>query len=316
MLINVFVFVVSLLVLIYSSSFLIDSLIFLSEKHNIPNLFLGIFVIGFGSSLPEIFTSFSSVFAFKKNIAIGNVLGSNIANMLLVLGFAACITKLECKYEKFFKEYIVMLVVAAISIVVLRNGVVTFSSGWLLLLAFLASLFFLYKKSSLLSFAVEKKFTRDDYKQSYSLVFFIAILLLLIPISSYVMVLSGAKIAKLFGFSEFMIGATLVAFGTSLPELLSAYFAARKKDFLLILGNVIGSNIFNQTLVLSIVGLINSDFTDVYDSRIFVDACLVLLLSLSFILFTIKQKGFLVINKALGFLLLFVYFAYYVYNFF
>ena len=317
MLINFIIFLFSVLILFYSSKIFIDLIISISVRYRISVFLLSIFVVGFGTSLPEIFTSISSSILLKKNIAIGNLLGSNIANTLLVLGFCALLYPVTVSYKSIYLEYFLTLILSVSVAAILFDNIVSLLDAICLLVLFLFSMFFLYKNSSVVSFDLSDEITATDAcKNIYFSSSLILLCLFLMPVSSHYIILSSVEIASYLGVSDFFIGATVVALGTSMPELVTSFIAAKKKQYSLVLGNIIGSNVFNITLALSLVGFIRpGEYGDYVNSMVFREACVLVIITCAFIIFCINKKQKFILSRFGGLICLFVYFIYHMYNF-
>ena len=317
MLINFIIFILSLIVLFYSSKIFIDLIISIAVRYGISVFLLSIFVVGFGTSLPEIFTSISSSILLKKNIAIGNLIGSNIANTLLVLGACALVYPFSISYKSIYREYILIFILSVLVAFILLDNLVSFLDAICLFALFLFSMFFLYKSSSVVSFDLDSEIeTIDVSKNIYSSSFLVLLCLFLMPASSHYIILSSVEIASYLGVSDFFIGATVVALGTSIPELATSFISAQKKQYTLVFGNIIGSNIFNISLALSLVGFIRPGQHDDYvTSMVFREACFLVIITFVFIFFCINKKQKLIMSRLSGLMCLFVYFIYHMYNF-
>lgn len=241
-----------LYLLIKGGDWMIEGAVFMAKSTGLSPLFIGATIISFGTSVPELFTSVNANLAGYPGISLGNVLGSNVANILLVLGATAFIFNVTANPKHLVKDLAMMLVATAI----LAAGMLTDSfsrSFGLGMFAILATfVFYQYKTDSL---PIEE----DDEEESAPMVATMmgAVLVLLggvvaLAVGSELLVQGAVQTGTALGVPEAVIGMTVVAFGTSLPELSTCIAAARKQSVGLILGNIIGSNTFN---ILSIVAL-------------------------------------------------------------
>ena len=229
----------------------IDAAVFIAERTGLSPLFIGATIISFGTSVPELFTSVNANLQGYPGIALGNVLGSNIANILLVLGATAIVFHIEGKAKDLAKDLGMMLLATAILAFGMFSGVF---SLWLGLVMFgILICFVVYQyKTDTLEVEIEEP---DENCGIPSMGVALLILLgglLALGIGSEMLVKGAVVSGTLLGVPEAIIGMTVVAFGTSLPELSTCIAAARKRSVGLILGNIIGSNTFN---ILSIVAL-------------------------------------------------------------
>ena len=244
-----------LLVLMKSADWLVDSANNLALGFGIQPLLVGVVVLGFGTSAPEIFVSITSAIEEVPNLAVGNVLGSNIANVAFVLSTAMLFSTLLIGRRVLVVELRLLLAITVLTGILLWDGVF---SGWeamILALSFLASLACVIHNSlspsdqySANEPQAKKPF---DWKQCIWLIGS----LILLPASANLLVWGASVIAIEFGVSELIIGLTVVAIGTSLPELAAVISAAIRQEKDLIMGNIIGSNLFNLGVVLPLSAL-------------------------------------------------------------
>jgi len=248
--------------LIKGAGFLVDGASSLAKKLNISNLVIGLTIVAFGTSAPELFVNLFASFNGTTDIAIGNIVGSNIVNVLLILGIAAIIYPLKVGKGTVWKE-IPMSLLAAILVLIMANdflvdGVnfnsLTRSDGVVLIAFFIIFLYY--------TFGIAKN-TSNDETQSPPKVYsglysagLITIGLVGLVIGGQWIVNSATTIAVSFGLSSAFIGLTIVAIGTSLPELATSAVAAYKKNSDIAVGNVVGSNIFNIFWILGLSSII------------------------------------------------------------
>ena len=240
-----------LFLLIKGGDWTIDGAVFIAEKTGLSPLFIGATIISFGTSVPELFTSINANLAGYPGISLGNVLGSNIANILLVLGATATILTVEGKAKDLMKDLVMMLIATAILVYGMMAGQFSVVLG-LIMFAILAGFVgYQYVTNTL---ELEEDDDDDDGgidTMQGALLFLLAGLVAL-AVGSEMLVKGAVVSGTIIGVPEAIIGLTVVAFGTSLPELSTCVAAARKQSLGLILGNIIGSNTFN---ILSIVAL-------------------------------------------------------------
>ncbi len=217
----------------------------IAAKFKIPQLVIGLTIVAMGTSAPEAAVSITAALKGSADITIGNIVGSNILNILIILGLSALITPLTVAKSTIRIEIPFMIGITLLLLGVGFDGVVGRWEGMLLLLVFaiyLGYLFFMAKKDN-----NEKT---DDISVAKALIWTV-VGLFLIVFGSNVTVNAATKIAQILGLSERFIGLTIVALGTSLPELFTSVSAARKGNADIAIGNVVGSNIFN---ILFVVG--------------------------------------------------------------
>jgi cation:H+ antiporter len=211
---------------------------------------IGLTIVGFGTSAPELLVSLQAALEGQPEIAIGNIVGSNIANILLILGLSALIAPLIIPARKMWRDLAFMLAATAILWAMLLGTEITRTYGAVLfagLLVFLASTFFFGK--------VEPEPNQPEENQLKAWAYTIGGLIVLV-IGARFLVNSAVEIATTYGISEAVIGLTIVAVGTSLPELATSVIAAYRKQTEIAVGNIVGSNVFNIFGILGITALI------------------------------------------------------------
>ncbi len=261
MIFTIIVLILGLVAILYGANIMVDGASSIAKKFNIPNIVIGLTIVAFGTSAPELAISTISALKGASDMAVGNVLGSNIANILLILGITATIYPLNMLKGTVLKEIPFSLLAAIIVFVLISDTTIsngtsdalTMSDG-IILLSFLA-IFMVYLLE------LSKKSDDNDDIPILSLspwratLYIMGGLALLIGGGKY-FVESAVTIANIFGMSEAVIGLTIVAIGTSLPELATSVIAAMKKNADMAVGSIVGSNIFNIFFVLGTSSLI------------------------------------------------------------
>ncbi|MCE7923166.1 MAG: sodium:calcium antiporter [Haliscomenobacteraceae bacterium CHB4] len=251
---------VGLVLVLYSAKWLVEGASSVAKSLKVPDLVIGLTIVAFGTSAPELVANLFAALDGKTDIAIGNILGSNIANILLILGIAATIYPLKVHHGTTWKE-IPLSLLAALVLLIMANdtwldgnsaNVVSRSDG-LVLLGFM-SIFLVY------TFEIAKR-SPDDTEDvlllpTWKSVTFIVAGLLGLFLGGKWFVDGASGMAHQFGISDRVIGLTVVAVGTSLPELATSIIAALKKKADIAVGNVVGSNIFNTFFILGVSGII------------------------------------------------------------
>ena len=246
-------FVVGLAALFFGGEFLVRGASSIARHFRLSPLVIGLTIVGFGTSAPELLVSVQAALAGQPAIAIGNVLGSNIANILLILGASAAIAALIIPARKLWRDLAFMLVATAALWLMLLDGTVTRLEGGLLflgLLVFLATAFLTGEEHHVAEAEAAKEL---PMWQSWGLTLGGLVVLV---VGARLLVDSATTIARDFGVSEAVIGLTVVAVGTSLPELATSVIAALRRQTEIAVGNVVGSNIFNILSILGITALI------------------------------------------------------------
>ncbi|RMG59746.1 MAG: calcium/sodium antiporter, partial [Deltaproteobacteria bacterium] len=226
----------------------------------IPSLLIGMVVVGFGTSAPEIFISAVSSLQGNPGIAVGNAWGSNIANISLILGASALVRPIEVRSGVLKRELPVLLAATGLAAFLFRDGMLSRSDGWAFLGVFSALLVWsvfegTVRKGDALESVVERELDEAALSLSRAVLLTAGSLVLLL-VSSKLLVWGAVRLARAGGVSDLVVGLTVVALGTSLPELASSLSAVRKGEFDIALGNAIGSNLFNTLAVVGIAGVI------------------------------------------------------------
>ena len=243
-------FVVGLLGLFFGGEYLVRGASSIARRFGISPLVIGLTIVGFGTSAPELLVSVNAALAGQPAIAIGNVLGSNIANILLILGVSAVIAPLIIPARQLARDLAFMLLATGAIWVMLLDGMVTRLEGGLLIAGLAV---FLYMAFSAGSVPQEEDAVETSVPKSALMT--VGGLVLLV-IGAHFLVDSASTIARTYGISEAVIGLTIVAVGTSLPELATSVIAAFRRQTEIAVGNVVGSNIFNIFSILGITALI------------------------------------------------------------
>lgn len=235
---------------------LIDGASSLALSFKLPKLLIGLTIVAFGTSLPELAVAFKSIFAGVPDIAFGNTIGSGIMNILLILGIASIIRPIKVKEQTIYAELPILLLITLTFATLLcdvflkSNNINIFSraDAIVVILTFFVFINYLLRQSIRKK---EKMKGKPDYRITTSFIL-MTIGLLSLVIGSDLVVNSTEYIAKSFGISDRIISLTVVTFGTSLPEIITAIIGSKRNEQELILGNILGSNIFNICIVLGI----------------------------------------------------------------
>lgn len=252
---------VGLILLIWSAEKFIDGAAATSRWLGLSPLLIGMLVIGFGTSAPEITVSVLAALQGNPGLAVGNAYGSNIANIGLVLGFVALIAPLAVHSDVIRKEMPLLIAVMLLTGVMLFDGWI---SRWEALVLLIALVLFIgvsvvrsrSQADDPLVKEVAETLDSKPMSRGKALMWTLVGLILLI-VSSRLLVWGAVEIAVGFGVSDLIIGLTVVAIGTSLPELASSISALRRKEHDMVLGNVVGSNLFNSLAVVGLAGVIH-----------------------------------------------------------
>lgn len=295
--------------LIWSADEFTDNGAKIANIFRVSPLIIGLIIFGFGTSAPEMLVSGLAAWDGNTGLSIGNAIGSNIFNIALVLGISAIIMPIEVHSNILKKEWIFLMVATLCAGLLLSDGRLDLIDG--LSLLFLLVLFLTYtfkesKKKSHHEFE-ELEHTADKSQVGKTWVMLFISLTVLIS-SAKLVVYGGVEIAKFFQISDLVIGLTVVALGTSLPELAVSISSVLKKQFDMVVGNVIGSNLFNTIAVLAIPGLIHpSAVPEEVMSR---DYPIMLLLTVLLFIVSYKFSKKHIINRFEGMLLVAVFSVY------
>ncbi len=256
MLLEIFFIAIGFCFLIKGADFLIDGASGVAKKFKIPEIIIGLTIVSIGTSTPELFISISSIIAGHEDFSIGNVVGSNITNLLLILGITATITPINFNSQTKLIEIPLCLFYTVVFVLVCNIGRKISAIDSIILLIFFA-FFIIYtiyigQKNKVCE---ENQSEIIDRKNSLNVIY-ILIGILGLKIGGDFVVNNAEDLAMRFNISEKIISLTIIAIGTSLPELVTSILSAIKKEADLAVGNVIGSNIFNMLLVIGSTGII------------------------------------------------------------
>ena len=305
---QLFLLIFGLSLLIAGSNYLLKSAVDLSIKLNLSKVVIGLTVVSFATSAPELLISISSALKGSSDIAISNVLGSNIANLGLVLGTALCFTTIKIPKSNIKYDWTFMMFVSMLFYFFLKDFVINRVEGLILFLILIVFLFFIVKirKDEKMEDVVE-----NETVSNFKILLLLILSSLLLYFGSELFVKSSIYFANYFGVSERVIGLTLVAIGTSLPELVTTLVAIYKSELDISIGNIIGSNIFNILAVIGITSLI-TDLNIISESILSFDIYVMIFFSFILLIFYLSSKNrFLNIYHGLVYLLLFI--TYYLY---
>ena len=239
--------------LIKGADCFVDGSSSLAAKFGIPQLVIGLTIVAMGTSAPEAAVSITAAFSGNADISVGNVVGSNILNILIILGISSLIVPIAVAGSTVRIEIPFMMAITAFMLLLGKDGSLGFTDGVILIALFIAYLSYLFVM------ARKNKEQGDEAAKQLSVaksLLFIVLGLAMIILGSKVTVDAASRIAEMFGMDERFIGLTVVALGTSLPELFTSVSAARKGNADIAIGNIVGSNIFNILFILGISSMI------------------------------------------------------------
>lgn len=250
-----------LALLVWSADRFVEGAAVTAGHFGMPPLLIGMVVVGFGTSAPEMVVSALAATQGNPGLALGNAYGSNITNIALILGITALISPIAVHSQVMRKELPILALITLLAFWQLWDGMLSFVDALVLIAVFFGLLAWsirqgMTRKTDAMGIEVEAELKVHDRPVRKAVLWLIVGLLLLI-VSSRVLVWGAVDLASAFGVSDLIIGLTIVAVGTSLPELASSVIAARKGEHDLALGNILGSNLFNTLAVVGIAGLIS-----------------------------------------------------------
>tara|TARA_B100000965_G_C19591254_1_gene758067 strand:+ start:2171 stop:3100 length:930 start_codon:yes stop_codon:yes gene_type:complete len=299
MLSSIFFLLIGSIGLFYGSEWLIDGAKDIAKKLRISDLVIGLTIVSIGTSFPELVVGIISSLDGHADFVIGNVLGSNVANIGLALGLPALFYKISFEYKNVISAFFYNILACAVLFYIISDNQISSTDSQILLFLFVVYIIASFLRPNIASCGSELENDGEiSLLKSFARLFLGSIMLYA---GSELFISNGAgPLVREFGFSEKAIGMTVVALGTSLPELFVTIMALSKKEVGISLGNIIGSNIFNILFVLGVIGLIKPlTVSNVYFELLFGVGLLFLLAFLSFF-----YKG---LNKVSGFLLVSIY---------
>lgn len=302
------ILIIGLALLVWSSDLFIEGAASTAIHLDISPLIIGVVVLGFGTSLPEIIVSILAATDGNPGLAIGNVIGSNIANIALVLGATAMLAPIVVKSSLLKRELPVVLAVTLLGFALLLDGELGFYDGIILLTLLVIVMTWMIKINKNMDkedpLASETEDELDDIPDMTLKKAIIVLLvgLVVLMISAKMMVWGAVEIAQAFGVPDIIIGLTIVAIGTSLPELAAAIAAAKKGEADLMIGNVLGSNLFNLLAVLAMPAILAPSLID--STTLWIDYPVMIALTVAMLILAIPRNGQAIISKFKGLLLL------------
>ena len=310
--------IIGFIMIIKASDVLVDAASSIATKFKVPKMLIALTIVSFGTCAPEVAISFNSVMAKNGTMAFANVIGSCIVNVFLIVGLAALIKPIKVKHNTVKKELpILLLVTTSFAVLMLDSlfnnrhpNVFSRADGIVLILLFFMFVAYLIQLFRGRAIEEAEEQVEIKYDNIYISVILLVLSIIMICMSSDVIVDNATKLAAAIGISEKVITMTAIVIGTSLPELMLTVSSAKKGEFDMTIGNIIGTNIFNVCIVLGLPVAIYGDI--LLESFSIVDILVVFLSSLDLFLFARSEKT---ISKKEGFLMILIFIVYYVYLF-
>ena len=301
---EILLLVVGFAMLVKGADWFVEGAAGIASKFGIPQLVVGLTIVAMGTSAPEAAVSITAALKGTADIAVGNVVGSNILNVLVILGLTGLITSVAVQKSTLFIEIPYMLVVTGVLLVMgMLGNSINLTEGiilWAMFILYLAYLFVLAKKGK----------SEEEAKEArplWKLLLFALVGGGVVVLGSNIAVDSATAIAQIIGLSEKFIGLTIVALGTSLPELVTSVTAARKGNADIAIGNIVGSNIFNILFVLGTSALI---IPITFEASFAIDTIISIVAGVLLWIATIGKKK---LTRPWGIIMLLCYAAYFVY---
>lgn len=304
--------IIGFVMLIKGADWFVDGAAGIADKLHIPQLIIGLTIVAMGTSAPEAAISISASVQGSADIAVGNILGSNILNILIILGITSVITPLAVQKSTVKYEIPFVIIISVIfGLIGLFDNSIGFIDGillWVLFIAYIAYLFIMTKKGKIQADESDDEDNDKKPKKVWQLILFGIIGIALVVFGSNITVNAATEIATMFGMSERFIGLTIVALGTSLPELVTSITAALKKNADIAIGNIVGSNIFNILFVIGTSAMITPV---AYQSQFLIDSIFCVATAILLLLLVLNKDKKL--KRWGGIIMLICYAGYFVY---
>lgn len=304
--------IIGFVMLIKGADWFVDGAAGIADKLHIPQLIIGLTIVAMGTSAPEAAISISASVQGSADIAVGNILGSNILNILIILGITSVITPLAVQKSTVKYEIPFVIIISVIfGLIGLFDNSIGFIDGillWVLFIAYIAYLFIMTKKGKIQADESDDEDNGKKPKKVWQLILFGIIGIALVVFGSNITVNAATEIATMFGMSERFIGLTIVALGTSLPELVTSITAALKKNADIAIGNIVGSNIFNILFVIGTSAMITPV---AYQSQFLIDSIFCVATAILLLLLVLNKDKKL--KRWGGIIMLICYAGYFVY---
>lgn len=314
MLVSVIILIIGFIVLVKGADLFVDAASSLAENFHLSKMLIALTIVAFGTSAPEFAVSIKSMLSGSGDIVLGNVIGSNILNILLILGISSCIHYLKVKNATVKKELPITILITTLFIVLIndkilsgvKSNILSRVDGIVILLFFLIFIYYLF---TVMHNKVDE--INKNEKPKYGMIksiFFTVVGIVCLILGSNAVVDSASIIAKILGVSERMISLTIIALGTSLPELVTSVVATKKGEYDIAIGNVVGSNIFNIGIVIGLPIAIFGNISHI--SFNYIDLFVMLISAVLLFLFSFKDYK---ISRKEGIIFLIIFTIYYSY---
>lgn len=310
MLLSIVLLLVGLGLVVYGSDILVDGASSVARKIGISEFVIGIIIVGFGTSCPELVVSITGAIDGNSAVSLGNVTGSNIFNILMILGLTAIFSPIAITKDNKTKDIPILLCITIFFCLIVLKGTINRLDAVLFLAIFAIYLLYNFKAGKAEAAAIEEEVVEKNYGTFLSILMIVGGLAGLI-FGGKLFVNNAVTLAHALGASDKFIAVTILAVGTSLPELMTCVVAAAKKKGQLALGNIVGSNVFNILLILGISGLIHPLDTSSFN---YVDMATIVASVLALFIFANASKKSQ-LSKPAGITFLFMEVVYMIYLF-
>lgn len=304
--------IIGFVMLIKGADWFVDGAAGIADKLHIPQLIIGLTIVAMGTSAPEAAISISASVQGSADIAVGNILGSNILNILIILGITSVITPLAVQKSTVKYEIPFVIIISVIfGLIGLFDNSIGLIDGillWVLFIAYIAYLFIMTKKGKIQADESDDEDNDKKPKKVWQLILFGIIGIALVVFGSNITVNAATEIATMLGMSERFIGLTIVALGTSLPELVTSITATLKKNADIAIGNIVGSNIFNILFVIGTSAMITPV---AYQNQFLIDSIFCVATAMLLLLLVLNKDKKL--KRWGGIIMLICYAGYFVY---
>ena len=251
MITDLFYLIIGTTMLYFGADWIVRSSVSIAKKSNIAPIIIGLTIVAFGTSLPELIVSITAALNNSSSLSVGNAIGSNIANIGLVLGLSSLIFPISCIYEKIKKDLWINIIITIIFILFAFDGLISRFEGMIMFLCLVYYILMCVNEEK------DDEEIPDNFTSNNRIFLYLVGGILVLAYGADLFVDGAISLAKRLGISEAVVGVSIVAFGTSLPELATSVVAAFKKESDISLGNILGSNIFNILCVLGISSMIS-----------------------------------------------------------
>lgn len=292
--------VIGIFLLIKAGGWTIDSAVFIARRYGLSPMVVGFTILAFGTSMPELIVSILAVLRGSAGIAMGNVIGSNIANILLVIGFSAFFATMHITITKgLIKDLVMMLVSAALLMVLMLYGEIGRVAGCAMVALLMLYTFLQYRMAMKGEIEVESEAgALQDFKYPAQPYVFLVLGLIGVAVGAEFLVRGASQSAIIIGVPEDVIALSIIAFGTSLPELSTSIIGARKGHSDMALGNIVGSNVFNVLMIIGITAIVKPIAEGSYAQQL-IDFDMWFMMAVS-VVFAALVIGYRKINSTIG----------------